>query len=169
MKAVKNRNADILELLLKNARLDARVMADRLACKPEEIENAIREMEDDRTILGYLVIADEEKLHHNSPAPVRAIIEVEVQPERDGGFDRVASRISKFPEVHSVYLVSGRYDLRLEITGKSLQDVAAFVASKLASLDGVKSTATHFLLKKYKEAGIRFHEDETYERLKIVP
>jgi DNA-binding Lrp family transcriptional regulator len=157
---------DILGLLARNARMDNQEIADRLACDRECVEKLIREMETDRTILGYSVVADEEKL---GEAPVRAIIEVEVLPERDGGFDNVASKISKFPEVHSVYLVSGRYDLRLEVTGESLQDVASFVASKLASQDGVKSTATHFLLKKYKEAGVQFHEDETYERLKIVP
>ena len=162
----KQRKQDIIGLLAVNARMSSREMADRLACDRDSVDSLIAEMETDRTILGYSVVADEEKL---GETPVRAIIEVEVQPERDGGFDKVASQISKFPEVHSVYLVSGRYDLRLEVVGKSLQHVASFVASKLASQDGVKSTATHFLLKKYKEAGVQVHEDETYEQLKIVP
>lgn len=155
----------ILALLVGNARMDRQEIADRLQLTPAEVQECIAEMEADRTIMGYSVVVHEA----DSNSEVRAIIEVEVQPERDGGFDKVAHRISKFSEVHSVYLVSGRYDLRLEVVGDSLQDIASFVASKLASQDGVKSTATHFLLKKYKEAGFLLDEDETYERLKVAP
>jgi DNA-binding Lrp family transcriptional regulator len=156
----------ILRLLRQNGRMSAAEMADRLEATPAAVEDAIARMERDGVIMGYSVVVDEDKMTNGE---VRAIIEVEVQPERDGGFDHVAMAIARFPEVHSVYLVSGRYDLRLEVVGQSLQDVARFVASKLASQDGVKATATHFILKKYKEAGVELREDVPYERLKVVP
>ena len=101
--------------------------------------------------------------------PVTAIIEVRVRPEREGGFDRIARRLSKFPQVTALYLMSGRYDLMLEVRGTDLNEVASFVSSKLSTIDGVLSTATHFLLKKYKEAGTMLLEEERDERLKIVP
>lgn len=156
----------ILRLLRRHARMTVKELADRLQLLQPEVEATIAEMEREGVIMGYSVIVDEEKAPNGD---VRAIIEVEVQPERDGGFDNVAMAIARFPEVHSVYLVSGRYDLRLEVVGQSLQDVARFVASKLASQDGVKATATHFILKKYKEAGVELREEVPYERLKIVP
>lgn len=156
----------IAELLQKNARIADQEIAERLQLTPAKVRALITEMEKDRVITGYHAVVDEDKLGIEQ---VRAIIEVEVQPERDSGFDRVARAISKFPEVVSVLLVSGRYDLRLEVVGDSLQDVAFFVASKLAAIEGVKATATHFLLKKYKTVGFMLQEDEKYERLKVVP
>ena len=165
MNATDTRHA-ILRLLRRNGRMPAAEIADRLQMPPAEAEAAIAQMERDGVIMGYSVVVDEDKAPNGD---VRAIIEVEVQPEREGGFDNVAMAIARFPEVHSVYLVSGRYDLRLEVVGQSLQDVARFVASKLASQDGVKATATHFILKKYKEAGVELREEVPYERLRIVP
>ena len=156
----------ILRLLQRNARLTEKELADRLQTTPEEVSALIRKMQEDRTIMGYYALVNEDKLEN---AGVRAIIEVEVQPQREGGYDRVAFMISKFPEVKTVQLVSGRYDLRLEVVGASLQEVGLFVASKLAPINGVKATVTHFLLKNYKEAGFRFYEDEYYERLKVAP
>ncbi|MBN2449710.1 MAG: Lrp/AsnC family transcriptional regulator [Lentisphaeria bacterium] len=156
----------ILRLLRKNARIPVAEIAARLELTPEEVEQTIAGMERDRLILGYLAIVNEDAADDRE---VRAIIEVEVQPRRESGFDDTAAALSRFPEVRSVYLVSGRYDLRLEVVGTSLQDVAHFVASRLASQEGVKATATHFLLKKYKEAGVLFHEEEEHERLKVVP
>jgi DNA-binding Lrp family transcriptional regulator len=157
---------EILMLLQRNARFSDQEIADRLQQSPADIHALIREMEKDRTILGYSALIDEEKAGSTN---VRAIIEVEVQPERDSGFNPVAEMLSKYPEVHSVYLVSGRYDLRVEVVGESLQEVAFFVASKLATLEGIKATATHFLLKKYKETGFSSHQEEKHERLKVVP
>ena len=157
---------DILRLLRQNARIPDAEIADRLGTEPAEVKRLIAEMESDRLILGYSAVIADGAL---AEGEVSAIIEVEVQPTRDGGFDRIAENISRFPEVRSVYLVSGRYDLRLGVVGTSLQDVAHFVASKLASQPGVQATATHFMLKTYKDAGIPFHEDEDYERLKVVP
>jgi len=156
----------ILRILTLHARTSDAEIADQLETTPEKVAAVIAELEADKTIMGYSLVLN------NSSCPdasVRAIIDVAVQPEREGGFDNVANRIADFQEVHAVYLVSGGYDLRIEIVGNSLQDVALFVASKLATQDGVKSTVTHFLLKKYKEAGIQLHEEEKYARLKIAP
>ncbi len=157
---------EILRLLRKNARMSCREIAERLQIDQAAAEAAIKELENDRTITGYSVLVNEEKVAN---PPVRALIEVDVIPERDGGFDYVARRISKFPEVISVQLLSGSYDLSLEVVGTSLQEVAYFVASKLSAMEGVKATRTHFLLKKYKQAGFVLQEEEGYERLKVVP
>lgn len=156
----------ILEHLRSNARISNRELAERLEISEEDVAAAIGEMESGRTIMGYSALCNEDNLDHR---PVRAMIEVEVQPEREGGFDRIARRISKFPEVKAVSLLSGSYDLLLEVMGPSLHDVAYFVAEKLSPMEGIRATRTHFLLKKYKQAGFVLHEDETHERLKVVP
>lgn len=156
---------DTLALLRQNARISTQEIADRLSSKVEIVAALIKKMEEERLILGYTAIVAQEAQQDE----VRAIIEVQVHPERDTGFDNIARKISSFPEVVAVHLVSGLYDLRLEIVGNSLQDVASFVASKLSSQDGVQSTATHFILKKYKEAGLELDKDEQHERLKIAP
>ncbi len=158
------RNEKILSLLRREARMPVQEIADRLAISAQEAADAIAQMEADGRILGYAALTGDAE-----DGSTRAIIEVQIQPERDTGFDSVAQRICKFPEVVSAYLVSGRYDLHLEVVGKSLQDVAHFVASKLSTQPGVKSCATLFLLKKYKEAGIDLEkEDDDYGRLKIT-
>ena len=156
----------VIRLLQKNARISHQEIADRLGTTPKHAADTVAELEHDGTIIGYYALVNEDE---GPDAGVRAIIEVEVQPERDVGFDPIAQRISKFTEVRTVHLVSGRYDLRLEVEGRSLHEVASFVASKLAPLEGVKSTVTHFLLRKYKEAGFELREDEKHERLRIVP
>lgn len=155
----------VLALLKKNARMPLSEMADRLNSTEEAVAAAIQTLERERVILGYapIVAAD------SASQEVRALIEVKVQPERDSGFDNVAKNLARFSEVEAVRLVSGHYDLHLEVVGRSLQDVAHFVARKLASQDGVKSCQTLFLLKKYKEAGIQTDEEEQHERLKVVP
>lgn len=156
---------DILNLLRRNARISNQEIADRLDGKVEKIDATIKKMEEQGLILGYTAIVAEEA----EQDVVRAIIEVQIQPERDSGFDNLARKLAKFPEVVAAHLVSGRYDLRLEVLGKSLQEIASFVSDKLASQDGVKSTATYFLLKKYKEAGLELAKEETHERLKVTP
>ena len=155
----------IVALLSRNARMATRELAERLSTSEAKVEELIAELEKERIIVGYAAVVSDEA----TAGEVRAIIEVEVQPERDTGYDTLAERIGKFPEVRSVYLVSGRYDLRLEVIGNSLQEVASFVSGKLACQPGVKSTATYFMLKKYKEAGIQLNAGEKYVRLKIVP
>ncbi len=162
--AEKQLRGQILALLQKNARIETREIAERLAVPEETVSRLIAEMERERTILGYYALIREDAPEDGK---VRAVIEVSVRPERDGGFDHVARRVARFPEVRTVYLMSGGYDLALEVEGSSLREVAFFVASKLAPLEGVTSTATHFLLKKYKEAGFLLDEEEDHERLKI--
>lgn len=152
----------ILALLKRNARISSQEIAERLNITVAKAEATIKELETEGTVRGYAALISPEQ-----ETVTRAIIEVQIQPERDAGFDNIAQRICKFDEVVSAYLVSGRYDLHLEVVGNSLQDVAHFVASKLSTQPGVKSCATLFLLKKYKESGIEMEKEEGHERLKI--
>ena len=157
---------NILDLLSKNARISTAEIAAHIGVEEAKVKELIKELETDNIIKGYKIIINEEALNEKI---VRALIEVKVKPERNGGFDRAAMRLSRFPEVTDCYLISGDYDLRLEVKGNSLQDVAAFVSEKLSTIDGVISTATLFLLKKYKESGKILEEEEKYEKLKISP
>ena len=164
MKA-KSSDQELLALLKHNARMSSTEIAERLATTPAKVNAAIARLESEGKLLGYTAVTADGA----QPDEVRAIIEVQVQPERENGFNNVAQQLARFDEVVSAYLVSGRYDLHLEVVGHSLQEVAHFVASKLSTQNGVKSCATLFLLKKYKEAGIELDKEEKYERLKVVP
>ena len=155
----------LISLLRSNARLSNAELAVELNVSETEINSAISEMEKDGVIRGYAAIVTDQA--PGSETRVKALIEVKVTPSRDGGFDRVARRIAKFPEVTDLFLLSGNYDLLLTVEGNSLQQVASFVSDKLATIDGVISTATAFQLKKYKESGMVMQSDEEYERLKI--
>jgi len=157
---------EVIRLLKDNARITAKEIAERLAVDAAAAAAMIKKLEDDNVIKGYTAVINDEALEN---VPVKAIIEVKVSPSREGGFDPVARRISKFPEVAEVYLVSGGYDLRLVVKGRDLNEVASFVARKLSTIEGVISTGTHFLLKKYKESGKILHDEEDYERLKVTP
>lgn len=159
-------NKAILHILAENARTSAAEIAERVNLTPDAVRQAIAEMENEGLIKGYIAILDDAVFPETA---VKAVIQVQTRPERDGGFDRTAKRISRFAEVESVFLMSGAYDLQVVITGKTLQDVAFFVSSKLASMDGVVSTATHFQLKKYKESGVIMHGKDEYERLQVIP
>ena len=142
-------------------------MLARLTGKTEkEIEAALKKYEADRVILGYRAVLDPDKTGNGG---VRAVIEVRITPERDGGFDRIAARVARYPEVVSCQLMSGGYDLLITVEGPDLKQVATFVAEKLSTIQGVISTATHFQLKTYKEAGVLFLEDERAERLAVSP
>ena len=132
----------------------------------QEVADIVVGLERSGVIRGYTAVTDDFAVS-GVPAPVKAIIEVKVTPRRDGGFDQVAQRIAKFPEVTDLILLSGSCDLLLTIQGESLQEVANFVAEKLATIDGVISTSTGFMLRKYKESGRIMLNDENYERLKI--
>lgn len=156
----------ILRLLRDNAKFTASEIAERLAMDEKAIAKTIQELEKDGIIKGYQAVIDESILPESK---VKAIIAVNVRPQREGGFDSIAHRLAKFPEVSSLYLVSGGYDLELEVQGGSLQEVAAFVSSKLSTIEGVTSTATHFILKKYKESGRFLEESDEYKRLKVTP
>ena len=156
----------ILSALAKDAKTTAADLAEQLGATEQEVAAEIAELENRNIIRGYHAIINEDNLHDK---PVKAIIQVRVRPERESGFDRIARRLSKFPQVTALYLMSGGYDLMLEVRGADLNEVADFVSSKLATIDGVLSTGTHFLLKKYKESGTLLLEEEHDERLKIVP
>lgn len=157
---------DILRLLSENARITDEEIAERLDISVEDVIEERTKMEKTGTIKGYRAIIDETVLPESQ---VKAIIEVKVTPQREGGFDKIAKRLSKFSEVSSVYLMSGGYDLELVVQGNTLHEVAYFVSNKLATIDGVISTSTHFLLKKYKELGEILEDNEEYERLKVTP
>ncbi len=154
----------ILELLRENARMSLEELAERTGASVEEVRKGIKELEMSGVICGYTAILNEAELSDNR---VKALIEVRVTPKREGGFDSVARRIAKFPEVTDLILISGSYDLQLTVVGNSLQEVANFVASRLATIDGVLSTSTGFMLRKYKESGRIMQDDEEYERLKV--
>jgi DNA-binding Lrp family transcriptional regulator len=141
-------------------------MARLLDMEVEEVNATISKLEADGVVLGYQAIINREKWDADK---VTAIIEVKITPERDGGFDRIASRIAKFEEVQSCYLVSGGYDLLIVIEAANLRNAAAFIAEKLSTIDAVQATATHFRLKTYKENGAFHQLDTTAERLSVSP
>ena len=156
----------ILALLSENARMSLAEMAARLETTPEAVREAIQSLEKRGVIRGYKVILNESEPDSDK---VKALIEVKVTPKREGGFDQVAQRIARYPEVIDLSLVSGGFDLLLTIEGNSLQEVASFVSAKLSTIEGVLSTSTSFMLKKYKESGRIMQSDEEYERLKVCP
>jgi DNA-binding Lrp family transcriptional regulator len=157
----------ILKILERDARTSSAQMAVMLGKTEEEIEKSIKEMEEAGIIRHYKAIIDWEKAGKEH---VFAFIDVRVSPSRGVGFDDVARRVYKYPEVHSVYLVSGDYDLRVVVEGKTMRDVAFFVAEKLSTLEGVLSTKSSFLLKKYKMDGDIFEEPAAVEdRLAVAP
>jgi DNA-binding Lrp family transcriptional regulator len=157
----------VLKLLLEGGSLDTAQMAQVLNLSETEVTRQIAELKAQRLLLGWspvLNLSDEEA------GMVSAVIEVRITPERGGGFNRLAERISRFDEVKSCYLMSGGYDLLVFVNGRSLQRVAAFVSEKLSTIEGVLSTATHFMLRSYKEHGFLI-EGKAVEsdRLKVAP
>ena len=157
---------EVLNILKKNARTSVEDIAKMTRAKPEEIAARIAEYEKAGTIRGYRTLLNEDHLKEDS---VTAVIEVKVQPEKEGGFDRIAKRISAFDEVVNMYLMSGKYDLLLFVEGKTLRAVASFVSERLATLDGVLSTGTHFMLKTYKQDGVLMDGDRADDRLQVSP
>ena len=143
-------NKEVLKALEKDARATPEQIATRTGLSVEEVEKTIEKAEKDRIIVKYKTIINWERLGEEQ---VQALIEVKIQPQRNVGFDAIAERIYRFPEVRSVYLVSGTYDLAVLVVGKTMQEAAAFVWQKLAPLESVQGTVTHFLLKRYKEDG----------------
>lgn len=156
----------LLKLLQENAALQPAQLAKMLNTSEAEIKASIKRYEQDRVILGYRAIVNDEKLGRDH---VRAVIEVKITPEREGGFNRLAERIAKYSEVTSCFLMSGGYDLLVFVEGKNLRDVASFVSEKLATIQGVLSTATHFMLKPYKEQGVLMMHEQNEERLAVTP
>lgn len=150
---------EILELLRQNARLSVKDIASMTKKTETEVAAIIKKLEDDGIILKYAAIVNPEK-SGESKDKVRAEIQLQVTPEREHGFDALADRIYRFPQVKSLFLMSGGYDFKVIIEGDSLQEVAFFVSNKLATLEGVRSTKTYFILKTYKENDIVYVEDE---------
>lgn len=154
---------EILELLRQNARLSVADISAMTKKTESEVAAIIKKLEDDGIILKYAAIVNPEK-SGESKDKVRAEIQLQVTPEREHGFDALADRIYRFPQVKSLFLMSGGYDFKVIIEGDSLQDVAFFVSNKLATLEGVRSTKTCFILKTYKENDIVYVEDERDRR-----
>ncbi len=157
---------EILSLLEENARLSLREIADATGVEEEQVRKVVEELEKRGVILAYRAIVNWEKAGVDR---VCALIDLKVTPEREHGYDAVASRIMRFPEVKSLYLVSGTYDLSVMVEGGSMREVAGFVAEKLAPLKNVTSTTTHFVLRKYKEAGVMLYDGEELRRLAVSP
>ncbi|GHV33585.1 AsnC family transcriptional regulator [Clostridia bacterium] len=149
----------ILKLLEKDARLSYADMAVMLGMSEKDVAAEVARLEREGVIVGYRAVIDWDKTNAES---VTALIDVKITPQRDRGFDRVAERIYQFDEVESLYLMSGGYDLSVLITGRTLKEVALFVSQKLSALESVSGTATHFILKRYKDGGMIYerHDDE---------
>ncbi len=151
----------LLRLLEEDCSLTPEQLASMAAMTTEEVKAAVRKYEDEKIILGYKAIVDWDRTDREA---VTALIEVKVTPSRGVGFDRVAERIYQYEEVESVYLMSGSFDLTVIISGRTLKEVAQFVGERLAPLEDVTGTATHFILKKYKEKHLIFENQEQQER-----
>ena len=152
--------SSLISLLLETADPRPEQLAKILGRDKEEIERELEELRQNNTLLGWMPILNPEK---TDAEKVRAVIEVKISPEREGGFDRMALRISKFDEVESCYLMSGGYDLLVFVSGQTLNSVALFISERLATIEGVLSTATHFLLRPYKERHHLLVQDGTTE------
>lgn len=157
---------EILDILESDARLGAEEIAVMLGMEKEEVQRIIKELEKKKVILKYHTLINREK---TSEDRVMAMIEVRVAPQRDVGFDAVAERICRFPEVRSVHLFSGVYELAVFIEGKNIQEISNFVSTKLATIEGVLRTTTHFVLKTFKLEGVIFEDGESDRRLAITP
>ncbi len=157
---------ELLHILQTNALESRENMARMLGVPAADVKQRIEDYEKSGVIRGYQAILNEDRLELDK---VTAVIEVKVTPQREGGFDMIAQRISRFPEVQAAYLMSGSYDLLLFVEGRTLREVAAFVSERLSSLEGVLSTSTHFMLKTYKRLGVLMHQEATDERLSVSP
>lgn len=156
----------LLRLIEKNSRISVNEMAVMLGYEEIEVANELKALEEEGIICGYHTMIDWEKTDIEM---VSALIEVKVTPQRGEGFDHMAERIIQYPEVNAVYLISGGYDLLVILEGKSLKQVSSFVSDKLSTLDNVLSTATHFILKKYKDHGTILESKHIDEREMIMP
>ena len=156
----------LLALIEKNSRIGISELAVLLGKEEIDVANEIKKLEEERVICGYHTLIDWEK---TSIEKVSAIIEVRVTLQRGQGFDKIAQRIYNYPEVNAVYLISGGYDLLVSLDGQSLKEVSTFVSEKLSTLEYVLSTATHFVLKKYKDHGTVIEQPRVDERMKVSP
>ena len=157
---------DILAILEQNARATPEEISEMTGRATEEVKAAIAEAERSRAIVKYKTLVNWDRLGEQE---VLALVELRVTPQRDVGFDGVAGRIARFPEVRSLHLMSGDYDLSVLLAGRTMQEVASFVAMKLAALEEVHGTTTHFLLKRFKEDGVILDGEEGVKRLPLSP
>ena len=158
---------DIIAILENNAKATAKEIAALTGRSTKEVEELIDQAEKQKIILGYKTVINRDLLYNGEE--VLAFVEERMTPQHDLGFDGIAQRIARFPEVRSLQLMSGDYDLAVLISGNTMQQVASFVAMKLAALQEVNATTTHFLLKRYKEDGIILNQDEGTRRLPLSP
>lgn len=157
---------ELLRIIEKNSRIDLKELAVMLDANEIDVANELAAMEEEDIICGYHTLINWD---NSTVDKVTALIEVSVTPQTGQGFDTIAEKIYKYPEVNSVYLISGKYDLMVILEGKSLREVSNFVSEKLSGLDAVLSTATHFILKKYKEHGTIYKTKSDDEREMITP
>jgi DNA-binding Lrp family transcriptional regulator len=157
---------ELLKLLRTNALESPENLARMLGLNAADVRARIADYEKRGVIRGYQAILNEDQLDLDK---VTAVIEVKVTPQREGGFDTIAQRVSRFPEVSSAYLMSGAYDLLLFVEGRTLREVASFVSERLSPLEGVLSTSTHFMLKTYKRLGVLMQQETSDERLSVTP
>ena len=156
---------EILKVLEDNACTTAKQLATMTGSSEDEVKQTIKKAEDDKIILKYKTLINWDRVGNEH---VWALIEVKITPQRDVGFDSIAERIYRFPQARTVYLVSGTYDLALVVTGTSMNEIAEFVTQKIAPIEGVQGTTTHFLLKRYKEDGEVMEDGEENKRQPVV-
>lgn len=157
---------EILKYMERNSRIDLGELAVLLGLEETVVANEVADMEKEKVICGYHTLIDWDK---TGTEKVTALIEVRVTPQRNQGFDQIAERIYNYPEVHAVYLISGGYDLLVTLEGKTLKEVSRFVSEKLSPIDSVISTATYFILKKYKDFGTVMVRKRESERMVVTP
>lgn len=155
----------LLDLIERNAKMTVAEISEELGITEDEAASIIADLESRKAICGYSTIVNWDKITEEK---CTALIEVKVTPQRGTGFDRIADRIAKFDEVDSIYLISGGYDFMVIINGRSMKEVSAFVFDKLSTIDFIQSTATHFVLKKYKDHGVLMIDKPTQKRTNIV-
>lgn len=156
----------ILSFIENNSRIDLKELAILLGMEEVDVANELVAMENEGIICGYHTLIDWDKVTQEK---IHALIEVKVTPQRGKGFDDIAERIYKYPEVQSTYLISGGFDLLIIMEGKTLREISTFVSEKLSTLDSVISTTTHFVLKKYKDSGIILKKKYEDERIMMTP
>ncbi|GAE36711.1 Lrp/AsnC family transcriptional regulator [Halalkalibacter akibai] len=158
---------EVLQIIESNGRIPLPTLAKMVDATEEEVQNILKKFEEDKVILSYSAVIDWTKVEKQEG--VTAMIDVKVTPQRGVGFDEVAERIYRFPEVKALYLMSGAYDLQVVIEGKTMTEIARFVSEKLSTIDTVISTTTHFQLKKYKHDGVVFDQGEEDHRIVVTP
>lgn len=163
---MKKSEKELVRLLKENARYATEDLAEMTGLSTQEVEGLIKRWESEGVILRYGTVFHEEKLKEDQPK-IRALIEVSIRPEKKTGFDAIARRICKHPNVIEHYLISGNYDFLIIVEGRSLQEISSFVSDTLASIENVRSTGTHFILKKYKENGVIYGSEESGSRLAV--